>query len=175
MKNKTITRKYIFWEKIFNYHNLHMMAYPRSIRKLVENLLKAVREINKLYRLKKKCQKQSIFLLFGNFNRRKRAHSQQLKIYKLPGNNILLFSHQIVSDFCDPHGLQHTSVLCPLPSLDLCSDLFPSSGQCYLTISVSAGLFSFTFSLFQHQGLFQGVGSLHQVVEVLGLQHQPLQ
>ena len=79
-----------------------MLAYPGSIRKLVENILKAVREIKKLSRLKKKCQKKSIFLLLGNFNRRKRAHSQQLKIYKLPRNNILLFSHQVMSDFCDP-------------------------------------------------------------------------
>ena len=61
-----------------------------------------------------------------------------------------------------PHGLQHTRVLCPLPSLDLCSDLCPLSGWCYLTISFSAGLFSFTFSLFQHQGLFQWAGSLYR-------------
>ena len=33
-----------------------MMAYPGNIRKPVENLLKVVREINKLSRLKKECQ-----------------------------------------------------------------------------------------------------------------------
>lgn len=64
MKNKTITRKYIFWEKIFNYHNLHMLAYPGSIRKLAENRLKAVREIKKLSRLKKKNAKKSQFFCY---------------------------------------------------------------------------------------------------------------
>ena len=38
-----------------------MMAYPWSIRKLVENLLKAVREIKKLYRLKKNAKNSQFF------------------------------------------------------------------------------------------------------------------
>ena len=39
---------------------------------------------------------------------------------------------------------------------------------CHLTISSSAA----PFSLSQHQGLFQWVGSLHQVAKILELQHQ---
>lgn len=66
MKNKTITRKYTFWEKkIFNYHNLHMMAYPGSIRKPGENLLKVVREINKLSRWKKDAKYSQFFCYSG--------------------------------------------------------------------------------------------------------------
>ena len=43
----------------------------------------------------------------------------------------------------------------------------------YLTISSSASPFSFSLSLFQHQGLFQWVGFSHQVVKVL--EHQSFQ
>ena len=70
-------------------------------------------------------------------------------------------------------GLQHTRCLCPPPSLRVCSDSCPLSKWCYLTISSSAAAFSFAFNLFQHQGLFQSVGSLHQVTKVLGLQLSP--
>lgn len=73
MKNKTITRKYIFWEKIFNYHNLHMLAYPGSIRKLVENRLKAVREIKKLSRLKKKMPKKVNFFVTWEFQQKEKS------------------------------------------------------------------------------------------------------
>ena len=58
-----------------------------------------------------------------------------------------------------PHGLQHTSLLYPSLSPGVCSDLCPLSQWYDLTISSSATLFSFAFSLSQHQGLFQWVGS----------------
>lgn len=61
---KQLQGNIFFGEKI-NYHNLHMMAYPGSIRKLVENLLKAIREIKKLSRLKKKMPKiVNIFVIW---------------------------------------------------------------------------------------------------------------
>lgn len=41
-----------------------MLAYPGSIRKLAENRLKAVREIKKLSRLKKKNAKKSQFFCY---------------------------------------------------------------------------------------------------------------
>ena len=47
------------------------------------------------------------------------------------------------------------------------------SQWCCLTISSSASPFSFSLSLFQHQGLFQWVGFSHQVVKVL--EHQSFQ
>ena len=39
----------------------------------------------------------------------------------------------------------------------VCSNSCPLSQWCYLTISSFATFFSFAFSLFQHQGLFQSV------------------
>ena len=41
-----------------------MMAYPGSTRKPVENLLKVVREINKLSRLKKNAKYSQFFVIW---------------------------------------------------------------------------------------------------------------
>ena len=72
----------------------------------------------------------------------------------------LLFSCSVLSDSLRPHELQHTRL--PYPSLFpwICSNSYPLS-QWYLpTISSSVAL-----NLSQHQGLFQWVGSLHQVAK----------
>ena len=59
--------------------------------------------------------------------------------------------------------------------------VFPSSCPlnqwCYPIISSSATLFSFAFTFFQHQGLFQWVGSSHQMAKIMEfqLQHQSFQ
>ena len=50
---------------------------------------------------------------------------------------------------------------CPSLSPGVCSDLCLLSQWCQLTISSSAALFLFIFSLSQHQGLFQWVSSSH--------------
>ena len=71
----------------------------------------------------------------------------------------MLFSHWVISDSSWPHGLQHSRRLCPPISLRVCSKSCPLCQWCYLTMSSSATLFSFAFNLFQHQGLFQWVGS----------------
>ena len=64
----------------------------------------------------------------------------------------------------------------PCPSLNpgVCSDSCALSRWCHPTISSSAALFSFCLQSFQHQGLFQWAGSLHQVAKVseLYFQHQ---
>ena len=69
------------------------------------------------------------------------------------------------------HGLQHTRLPYPPQSLRICSNSCPLSQWCYLTISSSAAPFSFCLHLSQHQGLFQGVSSSHQVAKILELQH----
>ena len=53
----------------------------------------------------------------------------------------------------------------------------PLSWWCCLTISISAAPSALALSLFQHQGLFQWVGSSHQLAKVLELQlkHQSFQ
>ena len=52
------------------------------------------------------------------------------------------FSHSVVSDFLWPHGLQHTRLPCPSPSLGACSNLCPLNQWCHPTISSSVVPFS---------------------------------
>ena len=49
---------------------------------------------------------------------------------------------------CDPHGMQHTRLLCPSLSPGVCSDSCPLSRWCYLTISSSAAPFLFCLQSF---------------------------
>ena len=85
------------------------------------------------------------------------------------------FSHPVVSNCLLPHGVQHIRAPCPSPTPRVYSNSCPLSQRCYLTISCSVTLFSFSFNLSHHQGLFQWVGSSHQVAKVLELQHQSFQ
>ena len=71
-----------------------------------------------------------------------------------------------------PHGLQHTSLPCPSLYPRVCSNSHPLSQWCHPTISSSVVPFSSCPQSFQHQGLCQRVGSLHQVGKVLELQLQ---
>ena len=73
-----------------------------------------------------------------------------------------------MSDSLKPHGLKHARLPCPSPTPGICSNSCPLSQWCYLTIVASVTLFSFCL----HQGLFQRVGSLHQLVKVSELQLQ---
>ena len=67
-------------------------------------------------------------------------------------NNLLLFSHYIMSDPLRPHGLQHARFPCPF--LSVCSNSCPLSWWCYLTISSSATHFSFCLQSFPAPGSF---------------------
>ena len=89
---------------------------------------------------------------------------------------MLLFSRSVVSDFLQPHGLQHTRLPCPSPTPGVYPNSCPLSQWCHPTISSSAVPFSSCFQS-QHQGLFQWVGSLHQVAKNIGalLHHQSFQ
>ena len=73
-----------------------------------------------------------------------------------------------------PHGLQHTRLPRTSPPFRVCSD---SCLLSWWTIQPSHSLSppSPALNLSQHQGLFQWVGSSHQVAKVLGLQHQSFQ
>ena len=85
-----------------------------------------------------------------------------------------MFSHSVMSDSLQPHGLQHARPPCP--------SLSPGVSHTYVhwvsdAIQPSHPLSPPSppdFSLSQHQGLFQWVGSLHQVAKILEfrLQHQ---
>ena len=68
---------------------------------------------------------------------------------------------------CNPHGVQHARIPCPslYPFLKLISieSMMPSSHLILFPPSPPA------LNLSQHKGLFQWVGSSHQVAKVLGL------
>ena len=50
------------------------------------------------------------------------------------------FSHSVVSDSLWPHGLQHSRLLHPSPTLGACSNSYPLSQCCHPTISSSGPL-----------------------------------
>ena len=52
------------------------------------------------------------------------------------------FSHSIMSDSLQPHGLRHTRLPCPSPTPGSCSNSCPSSQWCHPTISSSVVPFS---------------------------------
>ena len=67
-----------------------------------------------------------------------------------------------MSDYCWsvtkyywPHGLQHASFPCPSLSLGVCSNSYPLSRWCYLTISSSTTHFSSCLQSFPASGSFQ--------------------
>ena len=59
------------------------------------------------------------------------------------------------SDSLQPHGLQHTRLLCPSPTPGACSNSCPSSWWCHANISSSVIPFSSRLHSFPASGLFQ--------------------
>ena len=68
-------------------------------------------------------------------------------------------------DSLPPHGQQHARPPCPSPTPGAYSNSCPLSRWCHLPSHSLSSPFS-TFNLSQHQGLFQGVSSSHQVAKV---------
>ena len=83
-------------------------------------------------------------------------------IYRLPWISLV---HSVMSDSLRLHGLQHTRLPCPSPTPGDCSNSCLSSRWCHPTISSSVVPFSSFLQSFPASGLFQGVGSLHQVAK----------
>ena len=83
------------------------------------------------------------------------------------------FSHSVVSDSLQPHGVQHTRPPCPSPTPRAYSYACPLSQWCHPTISSSVVPFSSRLQSFPASGSFQ-MSPLHQVAKVLEfqLQHQ---
>ena len=71
-----------------------------------------------------------------------------------------------------PHGLQHTRLPSPSPSLSVCLNSYPLCQWCHPTTSSSVTPSPPALNLSQLHGLFQWVISSHQVAKVLELQHQ---
>ena len=80
-----------------------------------------------------------------------------------------------MSDYLWPHELLHTRPPCPSPTPGAYSNSCPLIWWCHPTTSSS--VIPFSSCLSQHRGLFQWVGSSHQVAKImeLQLQHQYFQ
>ena len=87
------------------------------------------------------------------------------------------FSPSVVFDFSRPHGLQHARSPCPSPTPRVYSDSCPLIGDAIQLSHTLSSPSPPAFYLSQHQGLFEGVSSSHQVAKVLEfqLQHQSFQ
>ena len=86
--------------------------------------------------------------------------------------------HSVMSDSLQPHGPQHTRLLCPPLSPRVCPNSCPLSWWCPQASSSSLTSPSPpALNLSWHQGLFQWVSSSYQVAKVLEfqLQHQSFQ
>ena len=64
------------------------------------------------------------------------------------------FSHSVMSDSLQPHGLQHARLPCPSPTPRVCSNSCPSSQWRHLTISSSDIPFSSYLQSFPASGSF---------------------
>ena len=68
--------------------------------------------------------------------------------------HILQFSHSVMSDFLDPHGLQLARPPCPSPTRGVYSNSCPLSQWCHPTISSSVIPFSSRLQSFPASGSF---------------------
>ena len=59
--------------------------------------------------------------------------SETMLLFSL--NPLVQFSHSVMSDSLQPHGLQHTRLPCPSPTPETCSNSCPSSRWCHPTSS----------------------------------------
>ena len=64
------------------------------------------------------------------------------------------FSISVMSNFLQPHGLQHARLPCPSPTPGACSDSCPSSRWCYPNISSSVIPISSCLQSFPASGSF---------------------
>ena len=84
----------------------------------------------------------------------------------------MVFSHSVISNSLQPHGLPYARLPCPSVSPRVCSNSCPLSQWCHPTMYPLLPPCLPAFILSQHQGVFQWVGCSHQVAKVLGLQLQ---
>jgi len=68
---------------------------------------------------------------------------------------LLLFSHPVMSNSLQPHGLQHARPSCPSPSPKVCPSSCPWHRWCHPAISFSDALFSSYPQSFPASGTFK--------------------
>ena len=72
-----------------------------------------------------------------------------------PYSSVSQFSCSVMSDYLQPHGLQHTRPPCPSPIPGACANSCPSSWWCHPTISSSVIPFSSCPQSFPASGSFR--------------------
>ena len=87
------------------------------------------------------------------------------------------FSHSVMPNSLQPHGLQHARLPCPWPMPRACSNSCPSVGWCHPTVSSSVIPFSSCLHLCPATGSFpmsqfftSGVQSIH-IIKMLVLRY----
>ena len=85
---------------------------------------------------------------------------------------LIQFSHSVVSDSLQPHGLQHARLPCPSSTPRACSNSCPSGWWCHPTISSSVIPFSSclqSFAAIQVFNFYQNVFVVFSVQIILNL------
>ena len=85
---------------------------------------------------------------------------------------LLFFSHSVLFNYLQSHGLQQTRLPSPSQSPGVCSNLCPLSQWCHPTISSSVTPFSSCPPSFPASGSFPLSQFSHEVAKVLELQLQ---
>ena len=81
--------------------------------------------------------------------------SYSLILHEKPFISTVQFSHSVMSDSLQPHGLKHARLPCPSPTLRACSNSCPLSRWCHPTISSSVIPFFSCLQSFPASGSFQ--------------------
>ena len=77
-----------------------------------------------------------------------------LQLLAVSSHSSVQFSHSVVSDSLQPHGLQHPRPPCPSPTPRVYTYSYPLSRWCHLTISSSVVPFSSHLQSFPASGSF---------------------
>ena len=88
-------------------------------------------------------------------NKLQKKIAEKLMLREFPVYGSVQFSCSVMSDSLQPHGLQHTRLLCPSPTPRACSNSCPSSQWCLPTISSSVVPFVSCLQSFPASGSFQ--------------------
>ena len=93
------------------------------------------------------------------------VYQQLLKLKDTGGNGItdcmVQFSHSVMSDSLQPHGLQHSRLPCPSPTPRACSNSCPSGQWCHSTLSSSVIPFLLLPSVFPCIRVFSNESVFH--------------
>ena len=80
--------------------------------------------------------------------------SSALALRQIGYGHSVQFSHTVMSDSLQPHGLQQARLPCPSPSPGACSNSCPPSQWCHQTISSSVVPFSSSLQSYPASGSF---------------------